>query len=162
MPEKVTETPESVEQINARLIRALSRTEDQFVLFFALVNFPQTLTKITHKLKQQISRPVIELNINAKELTQITLDVWLNKALEKAPEDAIVFLYDFAELLPPDEKTVRKNLQQINWRRSSLAAINRPLVVLFLGMQWIPWQNTRQIFMTGTVMSMIIRPILKY
>ncbi len=123
---------EATDQISTRLKRAISRTDNQFALFFALVNFPEALKSISQKLINEIERPVIELTVKPSELENRTLDDWLNNALKEAPEDAIIFLYNFSALLPPEQKQLRKNLQQINWRRSALGKINRPLVI------WLP------------------------
>ena len=110
----------------------LSRNNNSFALFFALVNLPEAREKITTTLIQQIKQPVIELTLSQTALQDTTLDNWLQQELKNQPQDAIVFLYNFGDILPSEKEALRKYLQQLNWRRSALAAIKRPLVI------WLP------------------------
>jgi len=123
---------ETTEQISQRIIRMLSRNNNSFALFFALVNLPEAREKITTTLIQQIKQPVIELTLSQTALQDTTLDNWLQHQLKDQPQNAIVFLYNLSDILPSEKEALRRYLQQLNWRRSALAAIKRPLVI------WLP------------------------
>ena len=128
----MTQQNESQQKITSRIKQALTRTDNSFALFFALVNLPETRQLITSNLIQQLNRPVCEITVNAAELEGTTLDAWLLPQLETAPKESIIFLYNYNEVLPTEKKSLRNTLQQLNWRRSSLAAMQRPLVI------WLP------------------------
>ena len=124
--------PETTEQVSKRIQRALSRTDNSFALFFAIINLPESRERITKDLIKQIKRPVIELKLSSEALQDTTLDNWLNEQLNNQAEDAIIFLYGIDRVIPSQKEALRKYLQQLNWRRSALAAIKRPLVI------WLP------------------------
>lgn len=123
---------EVTESLIGRIQRTLTRTDMSFHLFFVLVNLPETRKVISQKLIQQLQRPVIELSVSQDALQDTTLDGWLLPQLKTIPDNAVVFLYNLQECLPTGKKALHHALQQLNWRRSSLAAIGRPLVI------WLP------------------------
>ncbi|MEA3469722.1 MAG: tetratricopeptide repeat protein [Thermodesulfobacteriota bacterium] len=123
---------EVTESLIRRIQRTLTRTDKNFHLFFVLVNLPETRKVISQKLIQQLQRPVIELAVSLDTLQDTTLDGWLLPQLKTVPDNAVIFLYNLQECLPTRKKGLHRALQQLNWRRSSLAAIGRPLVI------WLP------------------------
>ena len=115
-----------------RLARTLSRAGNQFTLLFVVVNLPETRKQLAQQLVQVLERPVVELTVPKEQLTETTLDYWVQSQLENAPKDAVVFLHDLPESVPTEKKALRRVMQQLNWRRSALARIHRPLVI------WLP------------------------
>ena len=112
--------------------RTLTRADNTFALFFVLVNLPETRKYIAKQLIKQLHRPVVEISVSQEALQDTTLDARLLQQLKAAPEESVVFLHNLQEILPTEKKALRHYLQQLNYRRSSLAAIQRPLVI------WLP------------------------
>lgn len=122
-----------------RMKRTLGRADDQFALFFGLVSFAENRAFITAALIEQLKRPVSEFTVSAEVLQTTTLDAWLLPKLKGVPEGNVIFLYDFDSALPSDKCALRHCLQQLNWRRSALASIARPLVI------WLPQYAIAQV-----------------
>ncbi len=125
-------TDDSQQQTINRIRQALSRTDNNFALFFALVNQAETRQLITTQLIQVLNRPVVAITANPVEINNTTLDAWLLPQLNAAPKESIIFLYNLNTAFPTEKKALRHYLQQLNWRRASLAAMQRPLVI------WLP------------------------
>jgi tetratricopeptide (TPR) repeat protein len=124
----MTESEDLAVTVN-RIRRSLQRADHGFALFFVLVNLVSTRKEVVRLLKAGLTRPVRELCISRDRLDQTTLDTWLREELEEVAPDAVVFLYDLQEILPTDKQGLIQALQRLNWRRSALAAIDRPLVI---------------------------------
>ncbi|WP_417911108.1 tetratricopeptide repeat protein [Candidatus Electronema sp. PJ] len=123
--------PESTESVISRICRALSWA-DGFALFFVLVNLPTARKALARQVITQFARPVVELTVPQQGFGGTTLDGWLLPQLSGTDETSPVFLHGLDQLLPSGQKQLRHFLQQLNWRRSALAAIKRPLVL------WLP------------------------
>jgi tetratricopeptide (TPR) repeat protein len=123
---------ETTQSLINRIKRTLTRADNTFALFFVLVNLPETRKHIAKQLIKQLHRPVVEISVSQEALQDTTLDAWLLPQLKAAPEESVVFLHNLQEILPTKKKALRHYLQQLNYRRSSLAAIQRPLVI------WLP------------------------
>lgn len=123
---------ETTQSLINRIKRTLTRTDNTFALFFVLVNLPETRKQIAKQIIEQLPRPVVEISVSEGDLQDTTLDAWLVPQLESAPAESVIFLYNLQETLPTEKNALRHYLQQLNWRRSSLAAIQCPLVI------WLP------------------------
>jgi len=123
---------ETTQSLINRMKRTLTRADNTFALFFVLVNLPETRKHIAKQLIKQLHRRVVEISVSQEALQDTTLDAWLLPQLKDAPEESVVFLHNLQEILPTEKKALRHYLQQLNYRRSSLAAIQRPLVI------WLP------------------------
>ncbi len=115
-----------------RLCRSLRRTDNEFALFFVVVNLPAARKELAQQVRECLDRPVVEVTVPAEGVGENTLDGWLQMQLEKVSLNSVVFLHDVDRMLPAANKPLRNFFQQVNWRRSALAAINRPLVI------WLP------------------------
>ncbi|MGR0482649.1 MAG: tetratricopeptide repeat protein [Candidatus Electronema sp. V4] len=123
--------PESTASLVTRICRALSRA-DGFALYFVLVNLPTARKALALQVKAQLAQPVIELHVPPEGFGDTTLDGWLLPQVQDAPAESAVFLYGLGHALPAERVALRHFLQQLNWRRSALKRIARPLVL------WLP------------------------
>ena len=123
--------PESTASLVTRICRALSRA-DGFALYFVLVNLPTARKALALQVIAQTERPVLELTVPYDGFGETTLDGWLKPQVESTAVDSVVFLHGLDQLMPSGQRQSRHVLQQLNWRRSALAAIGRPLVI------WLP------------------------
>ena len=126
--------PESTESVISRICRALSWA-DGFALYFVLVNLPSARRAISLQVIEQLDRPVIELDVPSEGFGDTTLDGWLPPKLEEledVPSESPIFLHNLDNAMPSGRVELRRFLQQLNWRRSALAAVGRPLVI------WLP------------------------
>ncbi len=133
--------PESTEAVISRICRALSWA-DGFALYFALVNLPSARRVIALQVIEQLERPVIELDVPAEGFGDTTLDGWLLSKLEELEEQekqqedvtakSAIFLHGLDLVMPTGQVAMRHFFQLLNWRRSALSRINRPLVI------WLP------------------------
>jgi hypothetical protein len=123
--------PESSESLIRRICRALSRA-DGFALYFVLVNLPSARKLLSQQVQEQLARPVIELDVPTEGFGDTTLDGWLLPQLEGVDAESAVFLHGLDYVLPTGQAALRRFLQQLNWRRSALKQIARPLVI------WLP------------------------
>lgn len=121
-------------QESERVVRAIKRAQGSFALFFVECN--------SHDLRHQVadsvasSLDVSPLMLDAAVLAQgemIPLDAWISDQVKDAPENAAIFLFGLAHLLPSsNQEKLHKQMQSINWRRNAFARLNRPLVI------WLP------------------------
>lgn len=123
--------PESTASLVTRLCRALSRA-DGFALYFVLVNLPTARQALSLQVKAQLAQPVIELHVPPEGFGDTTLDGWLLPQLEDTPAESAVFLHGLDNAMPSGREELRRFLQQLNWLRSALKRIARPLVI------WLP------------------------
>lgn len=129
--------PESSETLIKRICRALSRA-DGFALYFVLVNLPSARRAIALQVQEQLGLPVIELDVPPEGFGDTTLDGWLLpkleelKKLEGVTAESPIFLHGLDRVMPSGQVALRRFLQLLNWRRSALAAVGRPLVI------WLP------------------------
>jgi tetratricopeptide (TPR) repeat protein len=123
--------PESTTSLVTRICRALSRA-DGFALYFVLVNLPTARKALALQVIAQTERPVLELTVPHDGFGDTTLDGWLKPQVESTAANSVVFLHGLDQLMPNGQRQSRHFLQQLNWRRSALAAIGRPLVI------WLP------------------------
>ncbi|CAA6804809.1 MAG: DNA polymerase III subunits gamma and tau (EC, partial [uncultured Thiotrichaceae bacterium] len=126
-------------QTCTNLQRAFNRSGNSFALFFVLVNSANSQKKMANLLKAELDRPVEEISLSLKSLKNTNLDEWLHTQLDASPENSLVFLYNFEKMLVNGAQASRDFLQKLNWRRSSLAAIKRPIVI------WLPHFAMEQI-----------------
>ncbi|WP_417914482.1 tetratricopeptide repeat protein [Candidatus Electronema sp. JM] len=122
---------ESAESLIRRICRALSMA-DGFALYFVLVNLPTARKLLSLQVQEQLARPVIELHVPPEGFGDTTLDGWLLTQVQDAPAESAVFLHGLEHVLPTGQAALRRVLQQLNWRRSALKQIARPLVL------WLP------------------------
>jgi len=130
-------TPE--QDILNRLKKTLNRTENDFNLFFCLSNLTTEQQRLGALLSNQLKRAVCEINIDKDALQNNTLDAWLTHQLQNCPKENLVFIYQLSDALPNQQQELNKTLQQLNWRRSALAKINRPVVI------WLPAYRIKQL-----------------
>jgi tetratricopeptide (TPR) repeat protein len=132
--------PESTEALIRRICRALSWA-DGFALYFVLVNLPTARKALSLQVQEQLGRPVIELDVPPEGFGDTTLDGWLLpklKELEKLEKldgvtaESPIFLHGLDRVMPSGQAGLSRFLQQLNWRRSALKRIARPLVI------WLP------------------------
>ncbi|MCP4697794.1 MAG: tetratricopeptide repeat protein [Gammaproteobacteria bacterium] len=105
---------------------------DGFSMYFARCNVPEYRKRLTAALILECERPVMQLDLRETDFdpTQVLVDEVLHKHLQEAPQDAALFLYGLDKLLPAkDEEQQHRTLQQLNWRRSAYARLNRTLVI---------------------------------
>ncbi len=126
--------PEQPEVVIRRICRALGRV-DSFALYFVLVNLPAARKALSLQVQEELTRPVVELDVPAEGFGDTTLDGWLLPQLQERddvqPESAI-FLHGLEQVMPAGQVGLRRFLQQLNWRRSALKRLGRPLVI------WLP------------------------
>ncbi|MCP4695926.1 MAG: tetratricopeptide repeat protein [Gammaproteobacteria bacterium] len=116
-----------------RLQRRLQRCGTGFSLFFVRCNLPEYCLRLTEKLQQGLARPIIAIDLHAVSPLEISLDSYIAQHMENAPADSMIFLHGLEDWLPASQReTQHQILQQINWRRSSFAALRKPLLV------WLP------------------------
>ncbi|MCP4607899.1 MAG: hypothetical protein GY845_04195, partial [Planctomycetes bacterium] len=130
----MTQPEESTESIIRRICRALSWA-DGFALYFVLVNLPSARRAIALQVIEQLDRPVIELDVPLEGFGDTTLDGWLLPKLEKMEEvtaESAIFLHGLDHVMPTGQVDLCRFLQLLNWRRSALASVGRPLVI------WLP------------------------
>ncbi len=129
--------PESREAVIKRICRALSRA-DGFALSFVLVNLPSARKTLSLQVQEQLGRPVIELDVPPEGFGDTTLDGWLLPKLEELEKledvtaESPIFLHGLDRVMPSGQVALRRFLQLLNWRRSALAAVGRPLLI------WLP------------------------
>ena len=129
--------PESTETIIRRICRALSMA-DGFALYFVLVNLPSARRAIALQVIEQLERPVIQIDVPPEGFGETTLDGWLLSKLEELEkiEDvtakSAIFLHGLDLVMPTGKVAMLHFFQLLNWRRSALASVGRPLVI------WLP------------------------
>ncbi|CAK8712744.1 hypothetical protein KKHLCK_01765 [Candidatus Electrothrix laxa] len=129
--------PESSESVIRRICRVLSWA-DGFALYFVLINLPSARRAIALQVQEQLGRPVIELDVPPEGFGDTTLDGWLLPKLEELEKlegvtaESPIFLHGLDRVMPSGQVALRHFLQLLNWRRSALAAVGRPLVI------WLP------------------------
>ena len=132
--------PESTEALIRRICRALSWA-DGFALYFVLVNLPTARKALSLQVREQLGQPVIELDVPPEGFGDTTLDGWLLpklkeleklKKLEGVTAESPIFLHGLDRVMPSGQVALRHFLQLLNWRRSALASVGRPLVI------WLP------------------------
>ncbi|MGB5686549.1 MAG: hypothetical protein WBM35_12095, partial [Candidatus Electrothrix sp.] len=129
--------PESPESVIRRICRALSWA-DGFSLYFVQVNLPSARRAIALQVQEQLGQPVIELDVPPEGFGDTTLDGWLLPKLEELEKqegvtaESPIFLHGLDRVMPSGQVALRRFLQLLNWRRSALAAVGRPLVI------WLP------------------------
>jgi tetratricopeptide (TPR) repeat protein len=129
--------PESRETIIKRICRTLRRT-DGFALYFVQVNLPSARRAIALQVIEQLDRPVIQIDVPIEGFGETTLDGWLLPQLEELEEqegvsaEAAIFLHGLDKVMPTGQVAMRHFFQLLNWRRSALASVGRPLVI------WLP------------------------
>ncbi|CAK8714085.1 hypothetical protein GMJAKD_03320 [Candidatus Electrothrix aarhusensis] len=132
--------PESTEALIRRICRALSWA-DGFALYFVLVNLPTARKALSLQVREQLGQPVIELDVPPEGFGDTTLDGWLLPKLEELEKleklegvtaESPIFLHGLDRVMPSGQVALRHFLQLLNWRRSALKRIARPLVI------WLP------------------------
>jgi tetratricopeptide (TPR) repeat protein len=118
----------------SRLVRAIRRsTPGQFALYLARCNMPAYRSRLVAALKTRATKPIAEISLAGLPLLNQTLDDALLSRLRKAPDDAVLFVYDLDSLLPHHHPGQQEAvLLQLNWRRSAFARLQRTLVF------WLP------------------------
>ncbi|HEX5337586.1 MAG TPA: tetratricopeptide repeat protein, partial [Gallionella sp.] len=114
-----------------RLLKALQRVGNEFALFFVECNLPGLRDELADALVADMTPPPLRIDISslADEKTQ------LDELIATQTKDcaAPVFLFGLEHWLPTlSEDRLISTVQQLNWRRSRLARLQRPLVV------WLP------------------------
>jgi len=107
---------------------------DGFGLYFARCNVPNYREQLVAALLARYPN-IIEISIHQLDanLEAIELDIALADYLQDKPPNAALFLYDLETRLPTKDTTLQhRTLQQINWRRSAYARLQRCLVI------WLP------------------------
>jgi|GEM_PF-3093944 len=105
---------------------------NEFGLYFARCNVPNYREQLVAALRAHHPN-IIEISINQLDAKAIELDIALAEYLQDKPPNAAIFLYDLETRLPTkDTKQQHRTLQQINWRRSAYARLQRCLVI------WLP------------------------
>ena len=126
--------PESTESVIRRMCRALGWA-DGFALYFALVNLPSARRAIALQVIEQLERPVIQIDVPAEGFGDTTLDGWLLPKLEEmegVTAESAIFLHGLDFVMPTGKVAMCHFFQLLNWRRSALSRIDRPLVI------WLP------------------------
>ncbi len=113
-----------------RLARAIEFSTD-FSLLFAVCNFPAYRKKLVQSIKNLISKPIVEIELEKAEpfdpCDQISIK------LQDAPKDCVIFVYGLERLVPSESDEFGiKILLAMNWRRKCFQELGRPMVF------WIP------------------------
>jgi len=114
----------------AGLLTALRRARG-FALYFARCNSPVYRRRLVATLKDRLSRPIVEVDL--KKGGRASLDAKVEVALDKAPPEAVAFLYNLESFLPSDnQERQTQTLNELNWRRGAFSRLQHPLVF------WLP------------------------
>ncbi len=116
-----------------RLARAIRRSEGAFSLFFAECNLPLLRQQLATELTQQLEVPPVIVKLSELNTDAESIDSLIAQQLTHCPDNAAVFLFDLEQLLPTlSREKLRSTVQLLNWRRSELSRLNRPLLI------WLP------------------------
>ncbi|MGQ9628666.1 MAG: hypothetical protein ACUVV0_17400, partial [Anaerolineae bacterium] len=112
-----------------RLQRALRRAQG-FALYLAECNFPAHREALAAHFREALKRPIVTLSLPPAEADPIAT---IEDFASTAPQEAAIFVFGLENLLPSAEpERARQVLQRLNWRRSALRRLRRPLVF------WVP------------------------
>ena len=116
-----------------RLARVLRRSQGGFSLFFAECNLPVLRQQLATALSERLESPPVRVDLSPTDIDTKTIDEIIARQVNGSPPDAPVFLFGLEQLLPSlFSDKLRATVQQLNWRRSSLARLQRPLLI------WLP------------------------
>ena len=116
-----------------RLARVLRRSQGGFSLFFAECNLPVLRQQLATALLERLESPPVRVDLSPTDIDTETIDEIIARQVNGSPPDAPVFLFGLEQLLPSlSSDKLRATVQQLNWRRSSLARLQRPLLI------WLP------------------------
>lgn len=116
-----------------RLQRRIRRSKGEFSLFFVECNLPTLRYELADVLSEQLETPAIQVTLPQLSEHLIQFDQLIAEHIKDEPLDSSVFLFGLENWLPTlSKETLHQTVQQLNWRRSSFARLNRPLVI------WLP------------------------
>lgn len=118
-----------------RLAKALQRAKGEFALFFAECNLPSLRNELANKLTNTLPCPPLRVDLSVMDWTTLhtQLDELISLQARDISPDAAIFLFGLERLLPTlSHEQLLATVQQLNWRRSSFARLQRPLVI------WLP------------------------
>lgn len=118
-----------------RLSRVLRRSDGVFSLLFAECNLPKLRQQLSEELIKHTKPIPIKVDLSEMDFSKEskTIDEIITQQIEGGPEKSAVFLFGLEQLLPTlSSDKLRSTVQQLNWRRSNLAFLQRPLLI------WLP------------------------
>ncbi len=116
-----------------RLARGIRRSKGTFSLLFAECNLPLLRQQLSTELAQQLEFPPVTVKLSELNTDAESIDSIIAQQLTHCPDDAAVFLFDLEQLLPTlSREKLRSTVRLLNWRRSELSRLNRPLLI------WLP------------------------
>ncbi len=111
-----------------RLVHAL-RLARGFALFFVRCNIPAYRAELAERLKAQLARPVVEVDLEGEPEVYPAVA----RAAGTSAEDAVLFVYGLEHHLPSgDPERAQQALRALNWRRAAYQRLERPLAF------WLP------------------------
>jgi len=111
-----------------RLAHAL-RLAQGFALFFVRCNIPAYRAELAARLKAQLARPVVEVDLEDEPEVYPAVA----RASGSSAEDAVLFVYGLEHHLPSgDPERAQWTLRALNWRRAAYQRLERPLAF------WLP------------------------